>query len=140
MINPFIDFPIPVISIFYERPYWKGNKEGKIPRLQLKFYGKSQGFPFAIKRSEIKEILFYRKKIGDVSVRKLINAFSKSDNELILHNIKMVFKGSELIVDILIRTVNWRKYKYTAKVLIQIISSLYKDLFNFANRLGIKQV
>lgn len=96
MINPFIDFPIPVISIFYERPYWQADKDEKTPCLQLKFYGKSQGFPFAIKRSEIKEILFYSKKIGDISVRKLINAFLKSDNELLLHNIKMVFKGSEL--------------------------------------------
>lgn len=101
MINPFIDFPIPVISIFYERPYWQTDKDEKTPCLQLKFYGKSQGFPFAIKRSEIKEILFYSKKIGDISVRKLINAFLKSDNELLLHNIKMVFKGSELGVDIL---------------------------------------
>ncbi|GAF98643.1 unnamed protein product, partial [marine sediment metagenome] len=107
MINPFIDFPIPVISIFYERPYWKGNKEGKTPYLQLKFYGKSQGFPFAIKQSEIKEILFYSKKIGNIAIRKLVNALLKSDNELLLHNFKMVFKGSELTVDILIRTVNW---------------------------------
>lgn len=140
MINPFIDFPIPVISIFYERPYWQVDKDEKTPCLQLKFYGKSQGFPFAIKRSEIKEILFYSKKIGDISVRKLINAFLKSDNELLLHNIKMVFKGSELGVDILIRTVNWRKYKHTDKVLIQIVPSCHKYLLSLANRLGIKHV
>ena len=140
MINPFIDFPIPVISIFYERPYWQWDKEGKAPYLQQKFYGKSQGFPFAIKRSEIKEMLFSSKELGDITVRKLINAFSKSDNELLLHNFKMVFKGSELGVDILIRTVNWRKYKHTDKVLIQIVPSCHKYLLSLANRLGIKHV
>ncbi len=139
MINAYTLVPTPVISIFYERPYWKGDKKGKIPRLQLKFYGKSQGFPFAIKRSEIKEILFSSKELGDITVHKLINAFSKSDNELLLHNLKMVFRGSELRVDILIRKVNWRKYKYVAKVLFQIIPSFHKDLLKLANRLGIKQ-
>ncbi len=139
MINPNIGFPIPVISILYERPFWKQDTDKKTPHLQLKFYSKSQGFPFALKRSEIKELLFYSKEIGNITVRKLVNTFSKSDNELLLHNLKMIFRGSELRVDILIRKVNWKKYKYTAKVLIQIIPSYHKDLLNLANRLEIKQ-
>ena len=139
MINPNIGFPIPVISILYKRPFWKQDTDKKTPHLQLKFYSKSQGFPFTLKRSDIKELLFYSKEIGNITVRKLINAFSKSDNNLLLHNIKMVFKDCKLMVDILIRKVNWRKYKYTAKVLIQIIPSYHKDLLNLANRLEIKQ-
>lgn len=139
-INAFTLVPTPAISIFYERPFWKQDTDGKTPRLQLKFYGKSQGFPFTLKRSEINEILFSNKEIENISIPKLINAFSKSDNEFILHNIKMVFRSSELRVDILIRKVNWRKYKYTAKVLIQIVPSCHKDLLNLANRLGIKQI
>jgi len=139
MINAYTLVPIPVISIFYERPYWKGDKNGKTPRLQLKFYGKSQGFPFKLSQSDIKELHFYVDETEYITIGQIINTFSKSDNSLFLHNTKMTFKDYNLTVDILIRTVNWRKYKYTAKVLIQIVPHYYKDLLNLANRFGIKQ-
>jgi len=130
---------IPVIGILYERPYWKGTPSGRTPRLQLKFHTKSRGFPFTLSRNEVKDLLFYSKEIGDLTISKLINAYSKSGDDVLLKNIEMVFKTSGLTVDILIRTVNWRKYKHTAKILIQLIPSTHKELRNLAERLNIKQ-
>jgi len=131
--------PTPMIGILYERPYWKQTRNSKTPALQLKLYKKSQGFPFSLSRSEIKDLHFCGDKTLYKTVKQLIDPFSKSDNSVLLHNAKMVFEDNELTVDILIRTVNWREYKYTAKVLIQIIPSSHKDLSKLAFRLGIKR-
>ena len=131
--------PTPMIDILYERPYWKQTRNSKTPPLQLKLYKKSRGFPFSLSRSEIKDLHFRVYKTLDKTVEQLIDSFSKSDNSAFLHNAKMVFEDYELTVDILIQTVNWRKYKYTAKVLIQIIPSSHKDLLKLAYRLGIKR-
>ena len=131
--------PTPMIDILYERPYWKQTRNSKTPPLQLKLYKKSRGFPFSLSRSGIKDLHFYVDKTLDKTVEQLIDPFSKSDNSEFLHNAKMVFEDNELTVDILIRTVSWREYKYTAKVLIQIIPSSHKDLSKLAFRLGIKK-
>lgn len=131
--------PTPMIGILYERPYWKQNRNSKTPPLQLKFYTKSLGFPFSLSRSEIKDLHFCVDKTLDKTVEQLIDPFSKSNNSVFLHNAKMAFEDYELTVDILIRTVNWREYKYTAKVLIQIIPSSHKDLSELAYLLGIKR-
>ena len=131
--------PTPMIGILYERPYWKQNRNCKTPPLQLKFYKKSRGFPFSLSRSEIKDLHFCGDKTLDKTVEQLIDPFSKSNNSVFLHNAKMAFEDYELTVDILIRTVNWREYKYTAKVLIQIIPSSHKDLSELAYLLGIKR-
>lgn len=131
--------PTPMIGILYERPYWKQTRNSKIPPLQLKFYTKSRGFPFSLSRSEIKDLHFYVGKTLDKTVEQLIDPFSKSNNSEFLHNAKMVFEDYDLTVDILIQTVNWRKCKYPAKVLIQIIPSSHKGLSKLAYRLGIKR-
>ena len=131
--------PTPMIGILYERPYWKQNRNCKTPPLQLKFYTKSRGFPFSLSRSEIKDLHFCVDKTLDKTVEQLIDSFSKSNNSVFFHNAKMAFEDYELTVDILIRTVNWREYKYPAKVLIQIIPSSHKGLSKLAYRLGIKR-
>lgn len=131
--------PTPMIGILYERPYWKQTRNSKTPPLQLKLYKKSRGFPFSLSRSGIKDLHFYVDKTLDKTVEQLIDPFSKSNNSEFLHNAKMVFEDYELTVDILIQTVNWREYKYPAKVLIQIIPSSHKGLSKLAYRLGIKR-
>ena len=131
--------PTPMIGILYERPYWKQTRNSKTPPLQLKLHTKSRGFPFSLSRLDIKDLHFCVDKTLDKTVEQLIDPFSKSNNSVFLHNAKMAFEDYELTVDILIRTVNWREYKYTAKVLIQIVPSSHKDLLRLAYRLGIKR-
>lgn len=139
LVNARTGLPTSVIGILYERPYWKGTPSGRTPRLQLKFHVKSRGFPFTLSRNEIPDLLFHSKETGELTINRLINAYSKSGSDILLKNVELVFKTSGLTVDILIRTVNWRKYKHTAKILIQIMPSDQTGLRNLADRLNIKQ-
>jgi hypothetical protein len=129
--------PIPMIAILYDRPYWNKTPSGRTPRLQLRAYTKSKGFPFRMSRAETEKLLFFRKDIGQMTVHSLIKAFSKDDKKcnVLIPDVEMLFDTASVTSDILIRTVKWRKYRYTAKVLLQVVPSAEKDLMNLAKRL-----
>jgi len=139
LVNVKTAMPTSVIGILYERPYWKGTPSGRTPRLQFKFHAKSRGFSFRLSRNEVKDLRFYGKDIKGLTIPRLIKVFSDSNDNLLLKNMTLVFKEQTLIVDVLIRTVNWHKYKYTSKILIQIIPSEQPHLQHLADRLNITQ-
>ncbi|MFZ5801645.1 MAG: ImmA/IrrE family metallo-endopeptidase [Candidatus Omnitrophota bacterium] len=129
---------IPMIALLYDRPYWKKTSSGRTPRLQLRAYTKSRGFPFKMSRAETEKLRFFRKDIGQMTVHSLIRAFSKDDRgcNVLIPNAEMHFDAVALTSDILIRTVKWRNHRYTAKVLLQIVPSAEKDLMKLAQRQG----
>lgn len=139
LVNVKSGFPTSCIGILYERPYWKGTPSGRTPRLQFKFHAKSRGFSFRLSRNEVKDLKFYAKDVKGLTIPRLIKAFSDSNDNLLLKNMSLVFKEQSHDVDVLIRTVNWHKYKYTAKILIQIIPSDQHDLRHLAERLNITE-
>jgi hypothetical protein len=128
-----------VIGILYERPYWNGTPSGRTPRLQFKYFTKSRGFSFRLSRDEVKELRFSTKKNKGLTIQGLIKSFSDSDESALLKNMGFFIKGQTLSVDMLIRTVNWHQYKYTSKVLIQIIPTEQPRLRHLADRLNIPQ-
>ncbi len=130
---------VPVIGILYERPYWENQSSVRMPRLQLKHYTKSRGFTFRLQRTELNELLFSSPRTHDLTISKLISVFSKSRANILLQNFKMTFKGRDLMVDVLVRTVNWHRYKGTAKILIQIIPSEHSYLRDLADNLNFKK-
>ena len=130
--------PIPMIALLYDRPYWKQTPSGRTPRLQLRAYTKSKGFPFRMSRAETEKLLFHRKDIGQMTVHSLIRAFNKEDKNtsFLIPDVEMIFDTASVTSDILIRTVKWRNYRYTSKVLMQIIPSAEKDLMSLAKRMN----
>lgn len=130
---------LPVISILFERPYWEKTDNEQTPGLQLKIYKKSRGFFFRLSQNEINELRFHSKKSSNITISKIVNLYSSSDNDILLMNIQMEFRVSKLTVDMLIRTVNWKNRDSTAKILIQLMPSERKELRELAERLNLKK-
>ncbi len=131
--------PAPVIGILYERQYWNDTPSGMIPCLQLNSYVKSKGFPFALRRNELEDLLFFAWETGPMTISELRNTYADVGNDLLLMNLEMLFKASRLTVDVLIRPVIWRNFEHAAKILIQLIPSKHDSLRDLADRLNIMQ-
>ena len=114
---------IPLIGILYERPYWKETPGGETLSLQLTTYVKSRGFPFRLHRDEIKILHFHSRKFSNITMPQLVHLCSDYGENVLLKNIIMELDTSRVTVDILVRTVIWKNYKNTAKILFLLTPS-----------------
>lgn len=132
-------FPISMISLLYDRPYWRKTSDGRTPRLELRTYTKSKGFPFCMSRKEISELEFAKPTGGVFTIKKIVKIFTLAGQDRIIPCIEMTFREKKLPVDVLIRTVQWNKnhFRHTAKILIHIMPSEDSSLLYSAERLHI---
>ncbi len=64
---------------------------------------------------------------------RILRVFSNSKRDIPLQNAKMSYRENHLLaVDILIRTVKWKRFNHIPKVLIQIIPTNYISLLKIA--------
>jgi hypothetical protein len=131
---------LPIISILFERPYWNKKNRERIPWPQLKTYKKSKGFYFKLNKKEIKELHFHSRDGSNLSILKLIPLSLAVGYDFLLKDVEMEFRTYKLTVDILIRNVNWARYRFPVKVLIQLMPSKKKTLRELARNLNIKSI
>ncbi len=130
---------IPIISLLYERAYWKDTL--RTPKLQIRCFKKNKGFGFSLKKKNIKDLVFIENPdhIDVPDLQYSIKTITKARSDIFFHNICLIIPDIVIEnIDLLIRPVIWKGYPYPMKVLIQIIPSKYTYLYDLANKLNIE--
>jgi|GEM_PF-5955730 len=127
----------PVISLLYERKYWKTKK--KCPSLSLNCFSKNKGFQFTLTKTEAKLlyfIVYLPNGVFNIDINKLVRLASKQKANLLLENVSIGLDTTLYLknADIIIRT-EPNKFRYSNKVLIQISPSNNQLLKNLAHKL-----
>jgi len=128
--------PISIISLLYERPYWRKGRK-KTPKLTLKCYKKSKGFPFGLAKKGISKIVFYSPRVKkDLKINEIIKAFSNTKTHRLVKNFTLKYYDISMKVDMIIRTVNWLGYEHTAKILVHVAPSSNPYFHDLAEKRG----
>jgi len=121
--------PLPMIGILYERPYWKKTPSGRLPKMRLTCFTNSDKDTFNLEKEDIEKVSFFEKRTkAEIELAYLVKVFSQEGLDTFFHD-KIMFmrqpedKKLKILgrMDILVRVVEWNKYHYPMKVLVQIM-------------------
>lgn len=137
--------PLPMIGILYERPYWKKKSGGRLPNMQLSCFTNSDEVTFDLKIEDMAKVGFFNRNTETAfEMNYLIKLFAREGLATFFPNLLMYIRDSldgklKAIarVDLLIRVVEWNKYHYPMKLLIQIMPSHRPYLARVAESLKI---
>lgn len=138
--------PLPMIGLLYERPYWKKTPSGRLPNMRLACFTKSDEDAFDFRKEDIGKIGFFEKRTKtEIELPYVIKLFSQRGIDTFFHD-KVLFmrqpQEEKLKIfgrmDMLIRVVEWNKYHYPMKVLVQIMPSHKPYLARVADSLKIE--
>lgn len=138
--------PLPMIGILYERPYWKKTPSGRLPNMRLTCFTNSDKDAFDLGKEDIGKISFFEKRTKTgIELPYMIRLFSQKGIDTFFHD-KVMFmrqpqdKKLKIIgrMDTLVRVVEWDKYHYPMKVLVQIMPSHKPYLARVADSLKIE--
>lgn len=116
---------LPIIFLLYERELVRGKRYKKIPKLKLKFYKKTMGFPFRMRKHEVESA-----EIEIENKRKKLRSFVSLEREILLKNVPFHFNGTAISTNILAQTIIWPSIHSSrpAKLLIQIVPERFEVL------------
>jgi len=137
--------PLPMIGILYERPYWKKTPSGRLPKMRLTCFTNSDKDTFDLEKDDIGKVSFFEKRTeAEINLAYLVKIFSQEGLDTFFYD-KIMFmrqpedKKLKILgrMDILVRVVEWNKYHYPMKVLVQIMPSHRSHLARVADSLKI---
>lgn len=138
--------PLPMIGILYERPYWKKTPSGRLPRMRLTCFTNSDEMTFDLKSENMAKVGFFNRNTkATFDINHLIKLFAREGLDTFFPNLLMYTRDSLdskingiACVDLLARVVEWNKYHYPMKLLIQIMPSHRPYLARVADSLKIE--
>lgn len=134
-----------MIGILYERSYWKKTPSGRLPRMRLTCFTNSDKDTFDLEKEDMSKIGFFHRNTETVfEMSHFIKLFARESLATFFPNLIMYTQDSLdgkrkpiARVDLIVRVVEWNKYHYPMKLLIQIMPSHRPYLARVADSLKI---
>ncbi len=125
---------LPMIGLLYERPIWRRSPTGRLPRLVLRYFVKTPGFPFNLRKTGLGRVSIHQNG-RTCSLRRL----AQSGSQLFLDQVEFQIDGRAYPVHIVVNTVRWRSVPLKpVKVVIQIMPADCRSLRTLAANYGLQ--
>jgi hypothetical protein len=126
--------PVPMIGLLYERPTWQRNSTGRLPRLALRYFVKTPGFRFSMRKADLGRVLLHQN--GRLCSLKRL---AQCGSQLFLDQVDFRFDGGSYPVHVVVSHVRWRSISQKpVKVVIQIMPAHCPSLRTLAANYGLQ--